>query len=76
MNPTNYISNRYASITGPKISAFYGEDPDGISPEWVGLVYKNDKEVFRKTNTELLDVAGNESPEALLLATLTLYLNR
>jgi hypothetical protein len=77
MNPTAYKSSYTASIAGPKIDVYYG--PNEIDPstgEYCFVVYKNNKEVFRRTNSQLLDIAGGDSPESMLIAGLALYLNK
>jgi len=76
MTPQTYIGTRYVSFNGPIVSGFYGEDPDGKEEEWQFIVYKRDKEVFRRSNSQLIDSAGNDSPEAMLIAGLIQYLNK
>lgn len=81
MKPNIYISGDYAGFETPKIKAYYGyEEIDPRSEEWCMVIYQKRtngmKEVFRKTNSELLDVACGDSPEAMLLAGLALYLSK
>jgi|GEM_PF-6298552 len=75
MMPNNYIGRDFASFDSGKIKVYYGSDViDEDSQEFCFAVYKNNKEVFRRTNSELLNVAAGESPEAMLIAGLSLYL--
>lgn len=75
MTPQVYVSSRHASFSG-KVSGYYGSDPDETSEEWVGILYKNGKEIFRRSNSQLLEVTGIESPEGCLMALLVLYVNK
>ena len=74
MTPQVYVSSRHASFSG-KVSGYYGQDPKEESDEWVGIIYKNGKEVFRRSNSQLLETAGIDSPEGCLMSLLVLYLN-
>ena len=75
MRPTVYSAGDYAGFETPRFRAYYGyEQIDEQSEEWCMVVWKNGKEVFRKTNSELLDVACGDSPVDMLLAGLCLYL--
>lgn len=77
MIPMNYLGSDYASFEGNKLSCYYGyEQIDERSEEWCMVIWKGGKEVFRKTNSELLAVAADESPLAMLTAGLSLYLNK
>jgi hypothetical protein len=76
MIPIVYKGSDYASIEG-KVQAYYGPnetDPDTF--EWCMVVRKNGKEVFRRTNSELLAIAAGESPMDMLLSGLAIYLNK
>jgi hypothetical protein len=77
LNPTAYHGSYSSSIEGHKVSVYYG--PNEIDPstgEYCFVVLKSGKEVFRRTNSQLLDIAGGDSPEAMLIAGLALYLNK
>lgn len=77
MIPNVYSAGDYAGFDSPKIRAYYGyEQVDEQTEEWCFCVWKNGKEVFRKTNSELLNVACGESPEAMLIAGLSLFLSK
>lgn len=77
MMPNNYIGRDFASFDSGKIKVYYGPDfIDEETEEFCCVVFKNNKEVFRRTNSELLNVAAGESPEAMLIAGLSLYLAR
>ena len=77
MIPNNFIASDYCGFDGDKISVYYGyEETDELTGDWCFTVKKNGKEVFRATNERLLALAGNESPEAMLIAGLSLYLNK
>lgn len=80
MKPIIYSANNHAAITG-KISCYYGpEETDPLTGDWMFVVWKNtvgsQKEVFRVSNTELLDVACGNSPSDMLIAGLALYLSK
>lgn len=76
MRPNCYIAGDYAGIEGP-IEAYYGyEVVDEDTEEWCFVVRKKGKEVFRRTNSQLLEIAPNNSPEGMLIAGLALYLNK
>jgi hypothetical protein len=75
MIPNNYIGRDFASFDANKIKAYYGPNEiDQESEEFCFVLWKGGKEIFRRTNTELLNVAAQESPEAMLIAGLSLYL--
>ncbi len=75
MIPNNYIAGDYAGFDANKYKVYYGyEQIDQESEEWCFVVWKGGREVFRRTNSELLNVAAQESPEAMLIAGLSLYL--
>lgn len=76
MKPFNYISSRFAGFDGAKVSCYYGANEDDPGEEWCAVIFKNGKEVARYTNSELLEVAGQESPSGLIIAALSLYLNK
>ena len=77
MRPYILSGNREVLIDTPKVKMYYGErETDPLTGDYCFVVYKNGKEVFRKTNSELLDVACGESPEAMLIAGLSLFLSK
>lgn len=78
MRPHIYSANREVLIeAAPRFRAYYGEEQiDELTGDYCFVVWKNGKEVFRRTNTDLLDVACGESPEAMLIAGMALYLAR
>jgi hypothetical protein len=60
-----------------KVIAYYGPDQiDEESGEFCFVVWKSGKEVYRKTNSQLLAIAGEDSPQGMLIAGLSLYLNK
>lgn len=82
MKPNNYISSDHASFETAKYKAYYGcEEVDPASEEWCMVLVKKlpsglEKELVRYTNSQLLDISGNESPEGMLLAGLSLYFSK
>lgn len=66
-----YISNKHAYI---EVTGW--ENGEGFDVDINSHGDQNGKEVFRRTNSQLLDIAGAESPEAMLIAGLALYLNK
>lgn len=76
MKPLIYSASDYASIDTGKFKAYYGYEEVGQTEEWNFVVWKNGKEVFRKTNSELLDIACGEGPLDMLVAGLALYLGK
>lgn len=76
MKPTVYSGRHYSEILSGKYKAYYGENKtDETSGEWVFYLEKNGKEVFRATNSELLEVSGGEGPKDMLIAGIALYLS-
>lgn len=72
-----YSASDYACTEGGKVQAYYGyevTDPD--TEEWCFVVRKSGKEIFRKTNSQLLEIAGGESPLDMLCAGLALFVNK
>jgi hypothetical protein len=66
-----------AEINTSKFRVYYGSDQaDSKTGEWHMVIWKNDKEVARYSNSELLAVAYGERPSDLMLAGLALYLSR
>lgn len=77
MIPQTYKSSDFAGIDGAKVRVYYGYDQiDPVTEEWCGVVWKNNKEVARYTNSQLLEVAPDDSPCGMIIATLALYLNK
>jgi hypothetical protein len=72
---TPYIatSRTSAEIITPKFTFYYGERFTDQRGEWMFVVIKNNKEVFSKSNSELLSVASGEGPVDMLLAGIALY---
>jgi hypothetical protein len=77
MKPDISYSRYSAEIKSGKFKVYYGCDQvDPKTGEWNMVIWKNDKEVARFTNSELLAVAYGERPSDLMLAGLALYLGR
>ena len=72
-----YISytNRSAELEKANIKVYYG---DAVTDERTGdfcfVIYKNGKEIFRRTNAELLDIANGEGMKDLVIAGLFAYM--
>jgi hypothetical protein len=72
-----YISytNRSVDIETGRFRAYYGEkEIDSRTGDYCMVIWKGDKEVFRKTNTELLDIANGEGLKDIIIAGLVSYL--
>jgi hypothetical protein len=68
-------SNRSVDIETGRLQIYYGEkEIDERSGDYCFVIRKGDKEVFRKTNTELLDIANGEGVKDLIIAGLVSYL--
>jgi hypothetical protein len=77
MRPIIYSASDYACLESGRIKAYYGyEQIDQDTDEWCFVVWKNNKEVFRKTNSELLDIPCGDGPKDMLIAGLALYLGK
>jgi hypothetical protein len=77
MRPNIYEASDYCGFEAGKLRVYYGyEQVDPKSEEWCAVIWKNDKEVARYTNSQLLDIACGESPSSMLIAALSLYLSR
>lgn len=82
MKPNIYTSGDYSGFETSKYRVYYGyEEADLLTEEWCGVVYLKkssglEKEVFRANNSKLLEHACGDSPEAMLIATLALYLSK
>ncbi len=82
MKPLIYSANRTSGFETSKYVVKYGEDEtDPMTGDWCGVVYQKRtnglvKEVFRATNTVLLEYACGDSPDAMLIATLALFLSK
>lgn len=75
MRPYISYSSRSAEIEKANLSVYYGENEiDERSGDYCFVIRKNGKEVFRKTNTELLEIANGEGLKDLLIAGLIAYL--
>jgi len=75
--PYIYTGTREVLIDTPRVKVYYGsEETDEVTGDFCFVVWKNGKEVFRRSNAELLDVACGESPEAIMIAGLAMYLAR
>lgn len=71
----------YASMETDKIRCYYGsKERDPLTSDWCFVVWKKsiggEKEVFRATNEQLLNVAYGERVSDMLIAGLALYLSR
>lgn len=74
MKPDISYSRNSAELLTPKFRVYYGEDQvDPKTEEWQLVIWKNDKEVARYNNSELLNVAYGERPSDLLLAGIALF---
>jgi hypothetical protein len=74
MKPNITVTRDSASIEHPKFTAYYGPSHvDQDTNEWKFVVYKNGKEVFSRTNSELLEISFGEGPKDLLIAGIALY---
>jgi hypothetical protein len=70
----SYSRNCAEMYTG-RYKIYYGADiTDPKTGDWMLVIWKNDKQVFSATNSELLAVAYGERPSDLMLAGLALYL--
>jgi len=82
MKPNIYTSTDNSGFETPKYRVYYGPDEiDLLTEEFCGVVYQKksnglEKEVFRANNSKLLEYACGNSPEAMLIATLALYLSK
>lgn len=77
MKPDISYTRNSAEINTPKFKVYYGENQtDPKTEEWQLVIWKNDKEVARYSNSELLNTAYGEKPSDLLLAGLAMYLAR
>lgn len=74
MIPNIYIASDHVLLETLKFKAYYGHELVDYDGQWCFAVWKNGKEVFWKSNSELLEVACGESPEALFIAGLGMYL--
>ena len=75
MKPYINYTNRSAEIEKANISVYYGENEiDERSGDYCFVIRKNGKEIFRRTNTQLLDVANGEGLKDLLIAGFTEYI--
>lgn len=81
MRPDIEYGRSHASMDTDKIRCYYGEDEtDPLTSDWCFVVWKKgisgEKEVFRATNEQLLNVAYGERVSDMLIAGLSLYLSR
>lgn len=75
MRPYISYTTRSAEIEKANISVYYGEkETDERSGDYCMVIRKNGKEVFRKTNSELLEIANGEGLKDLIIAGLIAYL--
>lgn len=75
MIPYISYSNRSVLIEKDKYTIYYGEDEtDELTGDYCMVIRKAGKEVFRRTNSELLSIANGESPQDLVIAGLVAYL--
>lgn len=77
MKPYIAYTNRSAEIENGKYRVYYGEnETDPRTHDYCMVIWKNDKEVFRKTNEQLLEIANGEGLKDLIIAGLALYLSK
>lgn len=77
MRPDIVIKYNEAWIESPRFSVYYGpKNIDENTQEWLCIIKKNDKEVARYTNSQLLDIACGDGPSDMLIAGLSLYLGK
>ena len=75
MKPYISYTNRSVDIENGKFRVYYGEkETDPLTQDYCMVIWKGDKEVFRKTNAELLDIANGEGLKDLIIAGLVSYL--
>jgi hypothetical protein len=72
MRPDIEYGRSHASLETDKVRCYYGEaETDPLTSDWCFVVWKKsvggEKEVFRKTNSELLEVANGEGLKIYLL---------
>lgn len=72
-----YSKSDYAGFEGGKWSANYGyENVDELTGDWMFVLKKDGKEVFRASNEQLLAICPEESPLGMCFAGMALYLSR
>lgn len=77
MKPYTYSAGDYAGFESGKLRCYYGyEQIDQLTEDWCFVVWKNDREVFRVPNHQLVDIAPGGSPLDMLVAGLALYLGK
>lgn len=77
MRPEISYFNRSIEIDYNKYEIYYGENElDEYTGDYCLTIKKNGKEVYRKSNAELLDIANGESPLDLVLAGMVQYFCR
>lgn len=72
-----YISytNRSVDIETGKYKIYYGEkETDPMTHDYCLVIWKNNKEVYRKTNSQLLEISNGEGLKDLVIAALADYL--
>ena len=75
MKPYICYTNRSIYIEKDKFQIYYGPDEtDENTGDYCMVISKNGKEVFRRTNAELLDIANGEGMKDLIIAGLVTYL--
>jgi hypothetical protein len=73
MTPYIATSRTSAEIITSKFTFYYGDRFTDFAGEWMFVVIKNNKEVFSKSNSELLSIASGEGPVDMLLAGIALF---
>ena len=71
------IRSDYAILVTPKYEIYYGyEQTDPISGDWLCVIKKNGKEVFRVPNSLLTPHCEGGGPGEMLLVGLGMYLGK
>jgi hypothetical protein len=75
MKPYITYDTRSAFMEKGNYKIYYGQDEtDPTTNEYCMVIWKGDKEVYRATNSQLLDIANGEGLKDLLIAGLISYL--
>lgn len=79
MKPYISSASDYAEATSGRMSFYYGyEERDEITNDWCFVARKNNKEVLRLTNSQLLELCDTDkqSPESMLMIGILVYVGR
>jgi hypothetical protein len=75
MRPYISYTTRSAEIEKANLKVYYGSAvTDETTGDYCFIIYKNGKEVFRRTNSQLLEITNGEGLKDLLIAGLIAYL--